>query len=176
MTKKIATNKGFTLAEVVIVLVILGIISGFGAPALSKAYKNFNLRGEVRDLYSMLQKAKITAIKENESVVIQFSPQTYTADGGVGSYYIFVDDGDGAGVAGNDTQDGTEEILANVTMPGGISLYSSTFAGTPSYTSFNGRGLPGNKGSIEIRNTTRWFKISVSTANINMEISNDGTF
>ncbi len=177
MKKPNGRKAGFTIVELVIVIAMLGILAGIGSPALMEAYRNFKLRGEVRDLYSALQNARLVAIKENESVVIQFSPQAYTTDGGVGSYYIFVDNGDGAGgVADNDVRDGTEEVLADVTMPSGISLIPSSASPTFTDTSFNGRGLPGNQGSIEIRNTDRWYRISISTANIRMRISRDGTF
>lgn len=172
--KKLRTSSfGFTIIELIVVIGIFGILAVFGLPSLTDAHGNFKLRGQAQDIYATFQKARITAIKENANVVIQFFPQDYTPEGGIGSYLAFVDDGSGNGGADNNVQDGEEEILANVTMPRGISLISGSFNGTPS-TTFNGRGLPQRKGSVQIRNASRWYKISVSTANIKMLINDDG--
>ena len=116
------------------------------------------------------------AVKGNVDVIIQFTPGTYTDAGQVGSYDIFVDDGSGAGgIAGDGIQNGTERVLAQVTMPKNVSLYNTSFAGHTA--GYNSRALPrGAMGSVEIRNNkSRYYKASLSVAgNVRLETSNDG--
>jgi len=95
----------------------------------------------------------------------------------VGSYQVFVDDGAGSGTAENLILDGDEEVLAMVSMPKNVSLISSTFSGTPKTTAFNSRGLPTKLGDVRLRNSIRWYRISLGIAgNIKMATSEDDTW
>ena len=166
-----SNENGLTLLELIVVIMIGSIIAAFGLPALMDAYGNMRLRGTARDLYSTFQKGKSEAIRLNTNVVFSFTAGAYNLDGKVGSYQVFVDNGEGTGgVANNNVRDGSEEIIASVFMPSGVSLISA-----PTPKSFNSRGLPSGMGSIEIRNQTRWYKISLSIAgNLRMAMSTDG--
>lgn len=146
-------------------------------PTFTDAIKNHRLKGSARNLFSIFKKARSEAIRRNSNVVILIIPADYLPDGMVGSYQVFVDDGAGSGTAENFTLDGDEKILAMVNMPANVSLVSSTFTGTPKTTAFNSRGLPTKLGDVRLRNSIRWYRISLGIAgNLKMAVSEDDTW
>lgn len=173
MSKKQKKSKGFTLIELTIVIGIISILSMIVTPLISKTIPNYRLKGTAKDIFSNMQKAKLEAIRQNANVIITYTTGTYTKAGGVGSYSVFVDNGDGGGTADNDTRDGSETILFSGTMPKDVSLFTTTFAADS--TGFNGQGLPISWGSVQVRNTNRWYRITVSSAGyIKLDISSNG--
>ena len=63
---------GFTMIEVLIVIVILAILSSIAIPGFSRWLPNYRLKGAARDLYSNLQLAKAGAIKDRTNWTAQF--------------------------------------------------------------------------------------------------------
>lgn len=171
--------KGFTLIELLIIIAILGIFAGI-SPNIRQTMNNQRLKSAATNLYSRMQKARSEAIRLNTNIIINFAPGPFASGGGVGTYTVFNDNGDGplaGGIANNLIQDGTEPTLNSVTMPQDVSLISATFSGGTTAAGFNSRGLPANSriGSIVMRNDIRWYRISLSVAgNLNMQISSDG--
>lgn len=173
MTEHQTKNFGFTLIEMMIVIVIVSILAIVVIPLFN--IPNNKLKGEARNIYANLQKAKSEAIRQNSNVAVLFTTGAYTPEGGVGSYVVFIDNGDGGGTENNSVRDGSEPIISSGSTPKGISLITSgyTFTGVPG---FNGQGLPLKWGSVQLRNSIRWYKITVSSAGyIKLEISKDGT-
>jgi prepilin-type N-terminal cleavage/methylation domain-containing protein len=165
-------TKGFTILELIVVLGILVVIAGFGTPALLDGIRNYSLKSEASSIYFSFQQMRLEAINNNADAYIVFNPQPYTAEGGVGSYSTFLDNGP-APDAGNGVQDASEPTIKNVQMSNTVSLYNCTFGGNS--TSFDGRGLPGNIGSVELRNEHRWYKITLGiSGNLHLYISKDG--
>lgn len=177
MALALKSIKAFSLLELLFVILILGILIGLGMPSFIDAIDNNRLKGSARNLFSVFKKARLEAIRRNTNVAISIIPAGYSPDGMVGSYQVFVDDGAGNGTAGNFILDGDEEILVTANMPAKVSLISSTFTGTPKSTAFNSRGLPIKLGDVRIRNSKRWYRISLGIAgNVNMTVSTDGTW
>jgi prepilin-type N-terminal cleavage/methylation domain-containing protein len=65
-------EKGFTLTEVVVVTAIVAIISAIAIPYMNTLINNYRLNGATRLVWADLQNAKITAIKENRSIRVDF--------------------------------------------------------------------------------------------------------
>jgi hypothetical protein len=94
---------------------------------------------------------------------------------GGNNYTIFVDNGAGAGVAGNGVRDGGEALLKPIVLiPNGVAMYGITFGG--SKFNFNGRGLPNAGGTVNMRTTGNEFmQIRLSlVGNVRTFTSTDG--
>lgn len=78
----IAMNKehGFTLIELITAMVILSIITATALPNFSNWRNNYQIRAESNRVHMDLRLARMTAIKNNNDVVVTFLPasQTYS--------------------------------------------------------------------------------------------------
>jgi len=104
---------------------------------------NQRLKSAARNLFTHFQYARLEAVKRSSNIALNFYPDVGNSPG---SYIIFVDNGAGTGGnAGNRSQDGTEERLKYVEMPGDVNLDNTTFAenaaGTDAF-GYNSRGFP----------------------------------
>lgn len=133
-------NSGFTAFEVAVTLAILASVAAFVMPPYLKWLRDHRLTEATSTIMADIEMAKITAIRENAFVVVQFADNGYT---------IFVDNGVNDG---DWNLDSDEEILRDRQFVGGvrINLAQTTFA---SYqTRFNGRGRIGNQGTLTLVN------------------------
>lgn len=98
-------NKGFTLVELMLCVVIIGLLSVFAYPAIANWKEKESVRSEVFGMTRVLMRARLDAIQSNCSVAVLFAP-----DG----YYVFEDDGNGGG-SPNDwlRQSGEKEIYSH---------------------------------------------------------------
>jgi len=64
---------GFTLIEVMVVVAIIGIVSAIAVPSYFSRKPKYDLNRAVHDYFNLLQKAKITAIKDRGSCEVTFS-------------------------------------------------------------------------------------------------------
>lgn len=73
---------GFTLLEVMIVVVIVGVLAGIAIPNIAAQLPRYRLKAATRNLVSNMIKAKSQAIAENTSHIITFNnvvgQDTYT--------------------------------------------------------------------------------------------------
>ena len=135
-------NYGFSLYELMVVIAICAIITAFATPAAINWRNKAKMNDAVSMLRSDLEMAKITALRENNFVVVSFS-----AD----SYLIFVDDGAGGVGAGNWSHDPGEKRIRNKQIPAGVSvdLGNTNFEGDQ-ITRFDGRGRLDEKGIVTL--------------------------
>ena len=73
MTFIIRTNQGFSLMELMIVLVVFGIVLSFGIPSFWRYSQTQQVRGTSEDLVQTLQLQRARAMATGQSVVINFN-------------------------------------------------------------------------------------------------------
>jgi len=69
-------RSGFTLIELVVVIAVLGILTAVGVPNFLSWLPKYRLKTAARDLYSNMQLAKLSAIKNNaeQRINIRYVP------------------------------------------------------------------------------------------------------
>jgi len=142
---KCRCRKGFSLVELMTVLAIITILSAIAFPGLMKWVPNYRLKAAAQQLFADMQKAKMTAVKNNRKVTFNF---TTACPGGS---YVFKDPG------------GT--VVTSGTMSQGVCLSSSTF--TNDASGFSPTGIAaGAFGKVTLKHNkvTRTYQISQSIA------------
>jgi len=79
---------GFSLIELVVVMIIMGVMASIAFPAFSAWLPNYRLRVAANDLYSDLQLTKLTAVKQNATSAVIFD-----TGASPGKYFICSDPG-----------------------------------------------------------------------------------
>src|SRR5258708_3977424 len=91
-----ASQSGFTLAELVVVLTIILIVGGLSIPNLTRAIDTSRIKGASQTLAAVYQDARIRATQNNTSYQVLVSPI------GISPAQICIDlDGDGTCSAGD---------------------------------------------------------------------------
>ena len=123
-------KSGFTIIELAITLMIIGIMASIAIPSFSVWLPSYRLKSAARELYSNLQLAKLTAVRQNQNCSITFStsPDQYVISG-VTKTVVLADYG--SGVKFDDP------------------THSKTFETSP--LTFNARGLS-NSGYVYLSN------------------------
>lgn len=65
-----AGHQGFTLTEILIVLVVIGILASLGAPAFNDLIKSQKIKSMATDINASLALARSEAVKRNRSVTM----------------------------------------------------------------------------------------------------------
>jgi len=73
-------ERGFTLIEVMIVIVIVAVLTGLAVPAFSAWREKIAVRSASQSLLSHMKQARVLALSENRSVSIAFTSASYTFD------------------------------------------------------------------------------------------------
>ncbi len=130
---------GFSLFELLIVLVVIAVVSAIVTPNIISWRSNAKLRGATGNLKADLEMAKIKAIKENNFVAIRFEGNAYE---------IFVDKSD------DGIRDVDEPLLKTRTLPAGVAFDFSppNWTFTSHVATFTARGTAG-KGTAVLTNT-----------------------
>lgn len=92
---KMNDQKGFTMLEMMVVIVILLIIAGIAIPSFFKMRPNVTINGATSQIRGDLMWMRMRAISENNNYIVQFYQQTVN---GVEKYkYSIYDDDDSNG-------------------------------------------------------------------------------
>ena len=129
--KRKSTHDGFSLAELMAVIAIMGIMAAIAVPGFIQWLPNYYLKSAARDLRASFQLARITAIKSGADCTITFNQPV---DGKTYDYVVFQD-------ADSDL------VLDNVEIPDIVKkvkwtdYHSSISMNSNNFTN-NSRGLP----------------------------------
>ena len=95
-------NSGFTLIELMVVIVVIGIFVAIGLPNFMSWLPKYRLKSAVRDLYSNMQLAKMAAIKSNVNCSVTYStdPDQYVISGALSKTVVLGDYGSGVNFDG----------------------------------------------------------------------------
>jgi len=152
---KAKDDGGWSMVEVVTVLVIIFILGAFAAPDIIVWARNSRVTGAAREFVADLNNAKIAAIERNRIVIVDIGN---ISGGSTTAYTAFVDDGGatGAGTAGNETLDGDEEEIGarnfNTDDYRGAKFTNSSPV-TAAKIGFSPRGIPKDNIAREITMT-----------------------
>jgi Tfp pilus assembly protein FimT len=150
---------------------IIAILSTVAVPAFNIWMTKTRLKVAARDVYSVLQYGRSSAVKRNTDIAVLFD----TANE---SYMIYEDNGAGGGTAGDGTQNGTEATLKTGSLEKGVDMYQTTFNVKANQSYFNNRGLAENGwGYVYLKTSNDEYKrVMVSTTGmIKIESSSDGS-
>jgi len=126
-------TRGFTLIELITIIVIVSILLAVGIPAFVNWRPDMNLRSAIRNIKSDVELAKSTAIRNNISCALVFDTSTDPD-----SYTVFIED-----VTTNLVRDAGETVLRTVDMPKNVTMIAADtdFDGKQA-VGFNSRGIP----------------------------------
>jgi type IV fimbrial biogenesis protein FimT len=136
-------QRGFTLIEILVVMVVLGLLMAIGIPSFLSWLPNKRINAAARDLHGAIVTAKGQASKCNRNCNLVFNQ---VIGGTTYAYVLFVDcDGDSEYDAG-------EQIVIRQQWPQGVWLSATTLPtnddGLPSI-SFKPNSIPtGNGGGL----------------------------
>jgi prepilin-type N-terminal cleavage/methylation domain-containing protein len=148
---QLRSKQGFTLIEVMIVIVIIGILSSVAIPNYSRWKEKYEINGETKKVYFDLLLAHSTAISNNHKVLVTFDSVNH-------SYKVHKDINNNAvEEAGEDIKivKLNDEDRVQFNFNAGVSdvdgnpvLKPISFASNVNTITFNSRGQASTSGSI----------------------------
>ncbi|MGD8325173.1 MAG: GspH/FimT family pseudopilin [Gammaproteobacteria bacterium] len=118
------SQRGFTLWELLVTVLVIGVVLGIGVPNFSEFSRNSEMASAVNALVSAIHVSRTEAVKRGMPVTLCGSSTPLAAapscDGGSGGYFAFTDvqdtDADG-NPDGNGVFDGADQILLQRDRP-----------------------------------------------------------
>lgn len=133
-SQPLARSRGFTLFELIVVLVLIALAAGLVLPSFSRGMQSIELEATSRDLVTRMKRARSEAIAGQKVFrIMLFQGETADDDSGEGNndYYVLADD--------------FEQPIRRYPLPEGISIELDESREFPLKASFypNGRSSGG---------------------------------
>lgn len=156
-------QQGFTLYELLVTLIVVGVLFGIGVPNLIGMIRDNRMAAAANDIVSMIYAARSEAVKEQRLVTLCVSanPEAATPICGLApgtndrGFVVFVDDADGDGIDptdGNLVVDPGERIVLQRAAAGGTLNLFANGGGASAFISYAPNGFvapgPGGVGSL----------------------------
>ena len=159
-------KSGFTIIEVVVVIMIMAVMMGIGFPYIMGWLPNFRLRNATRDVHSNLQSARMTAIKQRVNCTVSFvsfTDDNYTkANGTENGYQIYLDGNNNNQYDGKPDDRMLKQVFVQHPTDSSKSAYSNDV--TIASVNFTNNGL--NEPSITFRSNGLLFGTSNGTVTL----------
>jgi prepilin-type N-terminal cleavage/methylation domain-containing protein len=148
---------GFTLAELVIAIMIMGVIAVLSVPAVAPFLQSWKLKGEAQQMASVLRSARSAAVMKNINAVFTFNPASGT--------YSYFEDNDRDGTRDlNEFQSATFRLVPQVTIA------AFTLPGTS--LTFGPMGNTRANGALTLQaahNRSRTIRVFSGTGNVTVD-------
>ena len=155
MKNRLQNNNGFTLIELIMVIAIIGTLSGIAVMSSRDMYASYQIRGVARQVYSDMQYARLLAIKQGKESVIDWGKD---ASGDL--YYKPKWKADGKKLGKLDV---TIYLTgANASYKNIKACHPTNPASDPTDVEFNPNGTAG-KGGIKLSMDGRVYKVYISS-------------
>ena len=143
-------NSGYSLIELLVALVVLGILMAVGVPQVGIFFKGNRMVANANELLAGLHLARSEAIKRNTRVSIckstnadDASPTCATgAEGWDEGWFVFVEGRDAGNATGEYTSSDGAVLKINTGAEGDEVTITTSVAGIDLYVSFTSRGAP----------------------------------
>lgn len=129
---------GFTLVEIGVALVVIGLLAATMTPAIARYIHDYRLEGAASNLVGELHLIRHKAVTEGNDYIMRINPNT-------DSYTILDDDNN------NGKADSGENIIGPVQLPGGLQLRNGPHLPFPNDTIIlKPNGTANNTGMITV--------------------------
>lgn len=150
-----AAQAGFTLIELMMVLVLVAVLLGVGGPSFQSSLQRNRMQTTVNSVATALSFARAEAVIRSEPVAICPTVDTASCSGSnwETGFLIFVDNGAGGGGAASDgTLNGAEELLRIGEPAGqGVTVRTANFPSTANIVfQDSGRVLQNISGTVTV--------------------------
>ncbi|MFT7286846.1 MAG: type IV fimbrial biogenesis protein FimT [Halieaceae bacterium] len=145
---------GFTLLELMMVLVLVAVLFGVGAPSFQNSLQRNRFSSAYNEMFSILRVARAEAITRVRPVALCPSVNLVSCSGSAweAGALVFVDDGAGSGTARDGQLGGGEELLRIVDRaPQNVTVRSVNFSSTQAIVFLDdGTPLQGVDGTLTV--------------------------
>ncbi len=138
---KMRKNSGFTLIELLIIVALIAVLTSIAVPTWRDWMPTYRLKSAARELHSIMQVARLAAVKYNTSVILSFN------NAGGHDAIVFEDLG---GVGANQSYDPDEKMIRSFDLPPFITISSNNITGQ--LVRYNTRGMPSVFGTVTVQN------------------------